>query len=183
MAQGATIFKAVVDISDVRRHYYAQHRLTLARHPSETDQRLMLRLLAFALFASEGLQFCRGISNDDEPDLWRKNLSGEIELWIELGQPSEKRLRRALGLAQQVVILNYGGREVQQWQQQQAAILETEPKLNVLEISSEDSRALAGLAERNLSCQITLDEDSTWVSTAAQSLEIRPVWHGQPLLD
>ena len=85
MALSASIFKADIDISDLRRHYYHSHSLTLARHPSETNERMMLRLLSFALFADEQLSFTRGLSNDDEPDLWRHSLSGETELWIELG--------------------------------------------------------------------------------------------------
>ncbi len=182
MALSATIFKATVDISDIRRHYYHQHRLTLARHPSETDERMMLRLLAFSLFASEELLFCRGLSNDDEPDLWQKSLSGDIELWLELGQPSEKRLKRALGLAQQVVILNYGGQEVPQWQKQFASTIASETKLSVLEISQADSKALATLATRNLSCQITLNEEDIWVSTPQTTLALNIHWLSQALL-
>ncbi|MBD2858244.1 YaeQ family protein [Spongiibacter sp. KMU-158] len=182
MALTATIFKAAVDISDIRRHYYRQHRLTLARHPSETDERMMLRLLAFALFANEELHFSRGLSNDDEPDLWQKSLSGEIELWIELGQPSEKRLKRALGLSKHVVILNYGGQEVQNWQQQFAATIQRESKLTVLSFSPQQSRALAELAQRNLSCQFTFDESSIWVSSQDSTIELQPLWQTEVFL-
>ena len=87
MAPNATIYKAEVQVSDMDRHYYATHALTLARHPSETEERLMVRLLAFMLHADERLEFGRGLSTEDEPDLWRKDYGGEIEQWIELGQP------------------------------------------------------------------------------------------------
>src|SRR3546814_14710243 len=92
------------------RHYYATHALALARHPSETDERLMGRLLAFALYADERLEFARGSASDDEPDLWLKSRSGEIDLWIDVGQPDESRIRKACGRAGEVVVLNYHGR-------------------------------------------------------------------------
>ncbi len=99
MASKATVYKAELQISDMDRHYYATHVLTVAQHPSETDERLMVRLLAFALHAQERLEFGRGVSSDDEPDLWLRSLSGEIELWVDLGQPDEARIRRACGRA------------------------------------------------------------------------------------
>ena len=92
MALKATVYKVELQISDMDRHYYGTHALTLALHPSETEQRLMVRVLAFALLAEEGLSFGRGLSTEDEPDLWRRSLTGEIEQWIELGQPDESRV-------------------------------------------------------------------------------------------
>ncbi len=107
MALKATIFKAELQIADIDRSYYQAHSLTLARHPSETEQRMMVRLLAFALHADERLLFGRGLSTDDEPDLWLKNLHDEIELWIELGQPDEKRVRKTCARARNVIIYTY----------------------------------------------------------------------------
>jgi uncharacterized protein YaeQ len=115
MALNATIYKAELQVSDMDRHYYATHALTLARHPSETEERLMVRLLAFALYADERLEFGKGLSADDEPDLWRKDYSGDIQQWIELGQPDEARIRKACGRAEQVVVINYGGRAADVW--------------------------------------------------------------------
>src|SRR3546814_18476094 len=97
------------------RHYYATHALALARHPSETDERLMGRLLAFALHADERLEFARGAASDDEPDLWLKSRSGEIDLWIDVGQPDETRIRKACGRAGRVVVLNSHGRSAHLW--------------------------------------------------------------------
>ena len=104
MAQKSTIYKAELSISDMDRHYYETHKLTVAKHPSETDERLMVRLLAFALSAREQLEFSKGLSSDDEPDVWEKSLSGEIELWITLGLPSEKIVRQSCGKAREVII-------------------------------------------------------------------------------
>ena len=113
MAIKATIFKTELQVSDMDRGYYRDHTLTLARHPSETDERMMVRLLAFALHADEALLFGRGLSTDDEPDLWQKDLTGAVELWIDVGLPTEKDIRKACGRARQVVVYCYGGRGVQ----------------------------------------------------------------------
>src|SRR3982751_4014640 len=115
MATKATVFRAELQVSDMDRHYYATHALTLAQHPSETDERLMVRLLAFALYADERLEFGRGLSSEDEPALWDRARDGEIALWIELGQPDESRVRRACGRARHVVVVNYGGQGSDMW--------------------------------------------------------------------
>ena len=180
MALTASIFKADIEISDLRRHHYQPYQLTLARHPSETDERMMLRLLSFALFADPALQFTRGLSNDDEPDLWRHSLSGETELWIELGQPSEKRLRRARSKARHVVVVCYGGRRTAQWWQENQGKLSQQSWLSVIEIPEDESRALSALTQRSMQLQFTLDEDSVWVSSSSDSIAINPQWlHGE----
>ena len=115
MALKATIFKAGLQIADMGRNYYHDHALTLARHPSETSERMMVRLLAFALNASETLTFGKGLSTDDEPDLWQKDLTGAIDLWIDVGLPDEKSIRKACGRAAQVRIYSYGGRNAELW--------------------------------------------------------------------
>ena len=99
MSPKSTVMKVELQVSDMDRHYYASHALTLAQHPSETDLRLLVRLLAFALYADERLEFGRGLSDEDEPTLWRRDYTGAVEQWIELGQPDESRLRRAAGRA------------------------------------------------------------------------------------
>src|SRR5690242_18259904 len=104
MALKATIFKADLNIADMDRDYYGDHALTIARHPSETDERMMVRVFAFARHAHERLQFTKGLSADDEPDLWQKSLSDEIELWIDVGQPDEKRVRKACNRSQRVAL-------------------------------------------------------------------------------
>src|SRR5450432_4940776 len=115
VALKATIFKAELSIADIDRGYYHDHSLTIARHPSETDERMMARVLAFALHADEALQFGRGISTDDEPDLWQKDLTGVIERWIDIGQPEEKLIRKACGRARQVFVYSYGGHDAGKW--------------------------------------------------------------------
>lgn len=139
MALKATIYKAAVNIADMNRAYYADHELTIARHPSENDERAMFRVLAWCLHADEQLQFTRGISTDDEPDIWQKNLSGEIDTWIELGQPDEKRLRKACGRARKVFIYNYGGRNTDIWWQQNQQKVQRFNNLTILQIPAQAS--------------------------------------------
>ena len=108
MALKSTIFKAELSIADIDRGYYRNHALTVARHPSETDERMMMRLLAFALHADDALEFGRGLSAEHEPDLWRRDLTGTVEQWIEVGLPEEREIRKACGRAREVHVLAYG---------------------------------------------------------------------------
>src|SRR5688572_178052 len=142
MATKSTIYKVELQLSDMDRHYYATHALTLARHPSETQERLMVRLLAFALHAGDALEFGRGLSSDDEPDLWRRSLSGEIELWIDLGQPDQSRIRKACGRAREVVVVNYAGRGADIWWEKNRKALARLDNLTVLDIGSATVAAL-----------------------------------------
>ena len=137
MSPKSTVYKVELQVSDVDRHYYQAHELRLALHPSETEQRLMVRLLAFALHADERLEFGRGLSDEDEPALWRRDYTGEIEQWIELGQPDESRIRKACARAQQVVVVNYGGRAAEVWWSKNAATLARLKNLTVLDIDAD----------------------------------------------
>ena len=115
MALKSTIYKIDLNVADMDRQYYGQHTLTLARHPSETDERLMVRLIGFALYATDTLIFGKGLSDDEEPDLWQKDLTGSIELWMDVGLPTEKDIRKACGRSKQVVVVLYGGRIADMW--------------------------------------------------------------------
>ena len=177
MATKATIFKADLQIVDMDRNYYQEHALTLARHPSETDERMMLRLLAFAHNASDTLAFTRGLSSNDEPDLWQKDLTGAIERWIELGQPDEKRLRKACGRSQQVLVYCYSGNSAGIWWQQNSAALANIKNLAVLNIPAEKSKALAQLAQRNMQLQATLQDGEMWIADSESNVEVTPgIW-------
>ena len=172
MAIKATIFKCELVISDLERQYYATHNLTIARHPSETDERMMLRILMFVIHAHEQLEMTKGISTDDEPDLWQKSLSGEIEHWIELGQPEEKRLRQASGRARKVTVLTYGSNAPVVWWQQNQARLSSIGNLDVWSISNEYSMSLVQLTERTMRLQATLDAGHIWLTAGDISLEL-----------
>ena len=163
MALKATIFKAELQLSDMDRHHYQTYSLTLARHPSETDERMMIRLVAFALNAHEQLSFTKGISSDDEPDLWLKSLSGEIELWIELGQPDEKRLRKACGRSKRVIVYAYAERSATLWWQQNQQSFKRFENLSVALLSVGNEEILRDLVQRNMSLACTIQEGQIWL--------------------
>jgi uncharacterized protein YaeQ len=158
MALKATIFRAELSIADIDRAYYADHSLTIARHPSETDERMMVRILAFALHAGDRLEFGRGLSSEDEPDLWRRDLTGSIEHWIEVGLPDEREVRKACGRARSVDVLAYGGRAVDLWWEDAKRTLARQDQLEVRDISVEASKALAKMADRSMRLQVTVQE-------------------------
>lgn len=174
MALKATIYKAELQIADLDRNYYQTHVLTLARHPSETDERMMVRLLAFALRADDALTFAKGLSSEDEPDLWKMDLTGSIKLWIEVGLPEERRIRRACGRASQVLVVTYGGRVADMWWQQNQVALQRQDNLTVLNLAAEDTRALAALVTRGMQIQCTLQEGELWIIVAGESLRVAP---------
>lgn len=175
MATNASILKAELQISDIDRHYYASHALTIAKHPSETDERVMIRLLAFALNAHPALQFGRGLSSDDDPDLWQRDDTGLIERWIEVGQPEEPRIRRACGRAREVVVYTYSGRSAQLWWDKNADALARCRNLVVVDIPAAASLALAALAERKMALQCLVQDGHAQLIDATRTVEIDPV--------
>jgi uncharacterized protein YaeQ len=174
MAIKSTIFKAELQITDMDRNYYHDHALTIARHPSENDARMMLRILAFALNAHERLSFTKGLSSDDEPDLWQKNLSNEIELWIDLGLPDEKRLRRACGRSDQVIIYTYNRTGAEAWLQKIQSKIHRFSNLSIFNIDDATIIALAEFSQRSMQLQFTIADATTLLSDGVQSLEITP---------
>lgn len=175
MALKATIYKADLQIADMDRNYYADHSLTLARHPSETDERMMVRLLAFVLYARDGLTFGKGLCVDDEPDLWQKDLTGAIQLWIDVGLPDEKWLRKACNRADEVVLVNYNGRASEVWWDQNKNALARMDKLTVLRIGPEDCDALSALANRTMRLQCTVQDGQVMITDGTHTTHIEPV--------
>ena len=172
MALKATIYKADLQIADMDRHYYADHALTIARHPSETDERMMARVLAYAIYAQDGIAFTKGLFDVDEPEVWVKSLTGEILLWIDLGQPDEARIRRACSRAEQVVVLCYGsGCEV--WWKQIASKLTRFSHLTVLQLPADTTQALAALAARGMQLQCMVQDGEIWINTDTESVPVK----------
>ena len=172
MALKSTVFKASLQIADMERHYYQDHALTLARHPSETDERMMVRLLAFALHADAQLAFGQGMTDDDEADLWRRDLTGRIEQWIDVGLPDEKLIRKACGRADEVVVYAYGGRTAEMWYGQNAAGFARLSNLRVYSLPVETTQALAALAQRTMNLQCTIQDGQVWLSDGEASVEV-----------
>jgi len=175
MAQKSTIYKVELSVSDMDRHYYETHKLTVAKHPSETDERLMVRLLAFALNADEQLEMTKGLSTDDEPDIWRKSLSGELEVWVALGLPSEKVVRQSCGKAGKVFVYCYGGRPAEVWWDKIKNSTTRFDNLSVVNFSDEDTTQLAQLASRSMKMQVNIQDAEVMVNVEDATVYVTPV--------
>ncbi|TCS36527.1 uncharacterized protein YaeQ [Paucimonas lemoignei] len=171
MALKATIFKTDLQVADMDRGYYGSHALTIARHPSETDERMMIRLLAFACHADPALSFGKGLSSDDEPDLWQKDLTGAIDLWIEVGQPDERRLLKASARSSKVVVYSYGNAATIWWKNT-AAKLERVRNIVVFHVPSSSSQAMAKLAQRTMQLQCTIQDNQIWLTGTEDAVSV-----------
>ncbi|MCD9026681.1 YaeQ family protein [Luteimonas sp. BDR2-5] len=176
MSPKATVYKAELQVSDMDRHYYAAHELVLAQHPSETAARLMARLIAFALFADERLEFGRGLSNEEEPDLWRRDYTGDIEQWIDLGQPDESRIRKASGRARQVVVVNYSGNAAGIWWDKHANALSRLKNLTVVDLDPASIEAATALLQRSMRLTAMLQDGELQLMSDADNIAMTPTW-------
>ncbi|HAR31345.1 MAG TPA: hypothetical protein DCR65_07455 [Gammaproteobacteria bacterium] len=174
MALRSTVYRCALDVADVDRGYYAAHDLTLARHPSETEARLMLRVLAFALHATDAMEFGRGLSSEDEPDLWDRDETGRIRHWIMLGLPDERRLRRAAGRSDRVTLITYGERALKPWIGREGRALDDIEHLDAWIVKDDELAALAALASRNMAISCTVQDGRAWVSDGSTTVEIEP---------
>ncbi|EDM70583.1 hypothetical protein RAZWK3B_05542 [Roseobacter sp. AzwK-3b] len=179
MAQNATIYKVELSVSDMDRHYYETHKLTIARHPSETDERMMLRIVAFALNAHEHLEMTKGLSTDDEPDIWQKSLSGELDVWVTLGLPSDKVVRQSCAKAGRVVLYPYGGRTAEIWWDKLKGSTARFDNLQVIGFSEAETGALAKLASRAMKLQVNIQDGEVMVSVGDGMVYLTPLtWKG-----
>ena len=161
MALKATIYKATVNVADLDRNQFLDASLTLARHPSETQERMMLRLLAWLKYADERLQFTRGLCADDEPEAWLRNDHLGIDLWIELGLPDERRIKKACTQAAEVALFAYNSRAAQIWWQQ-------------------NQSKCAQFANRTMTLQATIQDGVIWLSDDKNNLEVNLTAWQQP---
>lgn len=169
MALKSTIYKADLNISDMDRGYYADHALTIARHPSETDERMMIRVLAFAIHASERMAFGKGISDTEEPDLWEKDYTDAILFWGEVGQPDDRRLLKACGKAEQVMVYSFAHASSIWWKQMNTR-LDRAKNLCVKNIAVETSKELEKMAQRNMQLQCTIQDGQIWINSGDESV-------------
>lgn len=174
MALKSTIFKIELQVADLDRNYYQTHALTIARHPSETDERMMVRVIAFALNAHPALEFGKGLSTDEEPDLWRKDLTGAVEQWIEVGLPDERRIRRACGRAAEVIVYTYGGRTAELWWSQNRSQLLKQDRLTVIDLPQAQTEALAQHVVRTMQMNCTLQDGELWCLIDGASVNLVP---------
>ncbi len=173
MALKATIYKANLQIADMDRHYYAEHALTLSKHPSETEERMMVRLLAFALNAHEHLTFEQSMEDDAVADLWQKDLTGAIDVWIDVGIPDEKLIRKACGRSKQVIVYAYGGNPADMWFDQNKKLFQKQNNLTIFNISQSSSTAIAKMAEqRTMQLQCNIQDEEVWLIDDLQNVSI-----------
>lgn len=162
MALKSTVYKVALDVADLDRNYYATHTLTLACHPSESETRMMIGLSAFSLHAHERLAFSRGLSETEEPDLWQRDLTGDLELWIELGHPDERRVARACGRSRAVVVYTYSA-QPELWWKPAAPRLARLANLSVRRFDPAETAALAALVRRSMSLSCTIQDGELWL--------------------
>jgi uncharacterized protein YaeQ len=174
MALKATICKATIQVSDMDRGYYNALNLTIAQHPSETDERMMIRVLAYILHAAENLEFTKGLSADDEPEIWLKSLSNEIELWVELGLPDEKRIRKACNRSKEVYLYIYGGNTARTWWDKNEKKFDRFKNLHVINLSQEATKAIGALAQKNMNLQCTIQDGQIWLGDDDNNVMIEP---------
>jgi uncharacterized protein YaeQ len=164
MALKATVYKARISVANMTIHHYQDYALTLAKHPSETDLRLMVRLLAFAHLCHEDLQFTKGLSTDDEPDLWKINHDGSIDHWIELGMPDERKIRQICGKAKVISIYTYHGKQAEQWFSSIEKILNRFDHLNIIHFKIANERELEALASKGMNLNFSIEDSEIWIS-------------------
>jgi uncharacterized protein YaeQ len=175
MALKSTIYKMQLSLSDLNRAHYAQYPLTLARHPSETAERLMMRVVAFCLYADERLRFGAGLSNAEEPDLLLPDLTGGITLWVEVGMPEPRWVSKALSRADTVAILVYGGTATRWLKavEEQFPNRSSMQRLSLIQAVPNDPAAFERLAERNAQLTCTVQDETIWLASATDTVELK----------
>ena len=171
MAEKATVCKANITLSDMDRHYYGDLSLTIAQHPSETAERMMVRLLSFCYRAADNLTFTRGLSSVDEPDIWLKSDDGRILEWIEVGQPATYRLKKAQGVARQVLVFAYG-RGIDIWWKNNTAAVQALSKVKVYYFDAAELQDLTKLAAKTMNLTISITEAIAYISSAEHNISV-----------
>ncbi len=180
MARGATIHRAALEVSNLERDVYAELSLTVAQHPSETLERVIVRVLAYALRYEEGLEFGRGVSTDDEPDLWSRHGDGRIRQWIDVGRPDPKRLVKASRRSERVVVFAFG-RGAERWFDAARAELSALANLSVAHVEDAFVAALAAQASRSMQWSLTFSDGSLYLASDGERLETQPsAWLAAP---
>ncbi len=174
MALKATIYKAELQITDLDRRYFHNHTITVAKHPSETDERMMVRIAAFILNAADNLEFGKGLSTDDEPALWSKSLTNDIQLWIDVGTPDIDRIRKACHQSERVIIYSYGGNAAQKWWDQVFTQLNRFQNLTIVDLPPSNTQALEHAADRTMQLYCTVQDEQLWIATKARTFQIEP---------
>ncbi len=178
MALKATIYKATIQVADMDRNLYGDHELTIARHPSETDERMLVRLLAFALNVPDdgdhgALEFAKDMWDADEPALWQKDLTGQMMHWIEVGQPDDRRMLQCSARSRRASVYSFNSSTPQWWSGVREKIARAR-NLTIWQVPSAQSQALAALANRSMKLDVTVQDGAVWMGDGKHSMEVSP---------
>lgn len=170
MALKSTIYKARLTVSNFNIHHYSDYSLTIAKHPSENDLRMMIRLLAFSLVSHEDVQFTKGLSTDSEPDLWKINHDGSIEHWIELGLPDERHIRQICSKANKVTIFTYHGNQANSWFEGIESKANRFDHLSIIHFQMKDEHLLENFAQKGMNLNISIEDNEIWISNETERI-------------
>lgn len=169
MALGATIYNFDVELSDTDRNVYETLALRVAQHPSESEEYLVARVLAYLLEFTEGIEFSRGISTPDEPAIAVRDLTGAIKTWIDVGTPDAGRLHKAAKLAARVAV--YTHKDPTQFLKQLAG--KTIHNVDALELFAIDRdlvTALVARLERRVAFSLSVSDRELYLSIGDDQL-------------
>ncbi len=166
-----TIYKSRISLSDLERNYYDTLNLTIAQHPSETLERMMIRVMAFCLNAQENLAFTKGLSEPNEPDIKRVGLDGQLDLWIDVGEPAPDRIKKATRVARQVKVYSFNSKSDVWWQTEASKFAPL--SVSVYRIPWPQAQSLAALVDRTMDMSVTVTGDSAYVTAFAGECEIQ----------
>ncbi len=172
MAKSSTIYKAEIIYSNLNNHYYDDFSLTMAKHPSENEERMMNRLICFLLCANQNLEFTKGLSSTDEPELWEKDLTGQIVHWIEMGEPDEKRIKQAAGKSHKVTIFTTKKNTAEQWFEK---IKDKVPhdKVNIFHLENLSEENIIELVSKSMKLSCTIEDDSIYLSNDQRTIHYK----------
>ena len=170
MAIKPTIYKLRISLSDLNRDYYDTLSLTIAQHPSENLERMMVRVLAYCINAQEYLAFTKGLSEVDDPDIWVRTLDDQLALWIDVGEPALDRVKKATRLARAVKVYSFNSKSDVWWQQGQNKFKNL--NASVFQFQWENIQSLAALVQRTMDCSVTITGDSAYVATALGECDV-----------
>ncbi len=173
MALNATIYKFTIALSDLNRNLYESFALTVAQHPSETHERMLARIIAYCCHYSSDLEFTKGLSTPETPDIWQKSLDGQILQWIELGEPAFDKVKKATRQAQSVKVYSYSGKSDVWWGLEQNKWKSL--RLQVIQLPWAVLVDMTKSIERTMSLAVTLSEGSIYVDTGTHHFELEPV--------
>ncbi|MEA3404153.1 MAG: YaeQ family protein, partial [Pseudomonadota bacterium] len=159
-----------ISVSDMNRDVYDTLSLTVAMHPSENLERMMSRVLAYCLNTQEFLEFTKGLSAIEEPDIWLKTLDDQLMLWIDIGEPAVDRIKKATRLARAVKVYSFNSKSDVWWEQNQAKLKDL--KVDIYRLDNKEIQTLAGLVKRTMDMSVTITGDSAYIATEQGECEV-----------